>query len=422
MYFAAAFFMAQQELISHLFRTEYARIVVVLCRTFGFEHVETAEDIASDTFLQAAETWGIKGLPENPVGWIYTVARNKAKTRLTRDQVYKHKVQPEISQDGQAENVPDIDLSEKNIADSQLGMMFAICNPVIPPQAQVALALRILCGFGIDEIADAFLSHKATVNKWLFRAKEKLRAGKPEIAVPAPEFLEPRLDNVLLTLYLLFNEGYYSESRNLTLQKDLCLEAMRLTYLLTENAVTCKPRVHALLALMCFHASRFEARTGPDGEIILYEDQDRSRWDPELIARGQQYLIRSEPGGRPSRYHFEALIAYWHTTTWNQEKKWENILELYDQLLQVEYSPVAALNRVYAYSRVYGDEKAIREAENIRLEGNYQYHSLLAHVYTTTDQARALHHYREALALTRNPSCQSMIWKKMEELEGTKQD
>lgn len=412
--------MAQQELISHLFRTEYAKIVVVLCRTFGFEHVETAEDIASDTFLQAAETWGIKGLPENPVGWVYAVARNKALNYLSRNKVFENKIKTTLSRDDHETGEPHIDLSEKNIADSQLGMMFVICDPVIPPQAQVALALRILCGFGIDEIADAFLSQKATVNKWLYRAKEKLRAGKPEIAVPAPEFLEERLDNVLLTLYLLFNEGYYSESRNMTLQKDMCLEAMRLTYLLTENAATSTPRVHALLALMCFHASRFEARTGPEGEIILYEDQDRSLWDPELIARGQQYLVRSEPGGRPSRYHFEALIAYWHTTSWNQEKKWEHILELYDQLQEMEYSPVAALNRVYAYSRVYGDEKAIREAENIRMDGNYQYHSLLAHLYTTTDAMRAMQHYREALALTSNPACQSVIWKKMEELENRK--
>lgn len=412
--------MAQQELISHLFRTEYAKIVVVLCRTFGFEHVETAEDIASDTFLQAAETWGIKGLPENPVGWVYTVARNKALNYLSRNKVFENRIKTTLSRDDHETGELHIDLSEKSIADSQLGMMFVICDPVIPPQAQVALALRILCGFGIDEIADAFLSQKATVNKWLYRAKEKLRAGKPEIAVPAPEFLEERLDNVLLTLYLLFNEGYYSESRNMTLQKDMCLEAMRLTYLLTENAATSTPRVHALLALMCFHASRFEARTGPEGEIILYEDQDRSLWDPELIARGQQYLVRSEPGGRPSRYHFEALIAYWHTTSWNQEKKWEHILELYDQLLETEYSPVAALNRVYAYSRVYGAEKAIREAESIRMDGNYQYHSLLAHLYTSTDIARAMQHYREALALTSNPSCQSVIWKKMEELENRK--
>jgi predicted RNA polymerase sigma factor len=207
----------------------------------------------------------------------------------------------------------EIDLSNKNINDSQLQMMFAICHPIIPIESQIGLSLRILCGFGIDEIADAFLSNKETINKRLFRAKEKLREEKIQLELPEPHELENRLHSVLTTLYLLFNEGYYSTTQNKTLRKDLCIEALRLTLLLTENNITNKPLVNALVALMCFHASRFEARVSQEGQIILYEEQDRSLWDKELIQRGELYLNRSANGHQLTKFHLEAAIAYWHT-------------------------------------------------------------------------------------------------------------
>ena len=219
-----------QELIPHLFRTEYSKITTVLARLFGFEHIEIAEDIASDTFLLAAETWGIKGLPDNPVAWLYTVAKNKAKDHLKHHTVFTQKVTPVLQQSHTELHEMEIDLSEKNIIDSQLQMMFAICNPVIPAEAQIGLSLRILCGFGIEEIADAFLTNKETINKRLFRAKEKLRKEQVKIEFPAPTQINKRVENVLTTLYLLFNEGYYSLSQNTSLRKDLCLEAMRLNY------------------------------------------------------------------------------------------------------------------------------------------------------------------------------------------------
>ena len=231
----------QQELIPHLFRTEYRKIVSVLCKRFGFEHVETAEDIAGDTFLAATQSWPYKGIPENPVAWLYFVAKNKAKNQLQRNSVFEEKVTVELKNTSSEIHEMDIDLSPQNINDSQLQMMFAICHPSIPPEAQVGLSLRILCGFGIEEIADAFLTNKETINKRLFRAKEKLREGKVKIEFPPPAEIDDRLAPVLTTIYLLFNEGYYSVSQNSTIRKDLCLEAMRLCTMLVENKSTNKP-------------------------------------------------------------------------------------------------------------------------------------------------------------------------------------
>src|SRR5665213_794537 len=305
--------MEQQELIPHLFRTEYSKIVSVLCKWVGFENIEIAEDIASDTFLLATETWGIKGLPENPVAWLYVVAKNRAKDHLKRSSIFSEKITPGLQQTHTGLHEPDIDLSDKNIIDSQLQMMFAICHPSIPAEAQIGLSLRILCGFGIEEIADAFLTNKETINKRLFRAKEKLRAEKVKLEFPSPTEMDKRLETVLTTLYLLFNEGYYSLSQNVTVRKDLCFEAMRLNLLLLENATTNKPKVNALLAVMCFHASRFEARTSPNGESILYEDQDTSLWNEGLIKQGEFYLNQASEGNDLSKYHIEAAIAHHHT-------------------------------------------------------------------------------------------------------------
>jgi RNA polymerase sigma-70 factor (ECF subfamily) len=298
-----------QELLPHLFRTEYSKITAVLCKLFGFEHMEVAEDIASDTFLAATELWGLKGLPENPVAWLYTVAKNKAKNHLKRAATFHKKVAVHLKHDIADTDTLEIDLSPQNIQDSQLQMMFAICHPAIAAEAQIGLALRVLCGFGIGEIADAFLTNKEVINKRLLRAKEKIRTENIQIAFPGKTEIYQRLEAVLRTLYLLFNEGYYSASHNSALRQDLCLEAIRLTYLLRENEETNQPAVNALLSLMSFHASRFEARTDSSGETVLYDDQDTNLWNKELIAQGEYFLNRASTGTKMSKYHMEAGIA-----------------------------------------------------------------------------------------------------------------
>jgi len=382
----------------------------------GIEHISIAEDLVGDTFLLAAETWGLKGVPQNPAAWLYTVAKNKAKDLLKRNTLFSQKISPQIQYTTDDKQEIEIDLSAKNINDSQLQMMFAICYPGIPPEAQIGLSLRILCSFSIDEIADAFLTNKETINKRLYRAKEKLKLDNVKIELPSENEIDKRIENVLTTLYLLFNEGYYSSNNNNVLRKDLCLEAMRLTHMLTENETSNKPAVNALLALMCFHASRFEARVDSNGELILYEDQDISLWNSELILQGEYYLNKASTGNYLSKYHWEAAIAYWHTTTNKETQKWEKILSLYNQLLMTEYSPIAALNRTYALSKVYGNQEAIIEAEKLKLDNNHLYHCLLGELYSEVDIQKAIEHLQQALKLSRVIADKKVIKNKISKL------
>jgi RNA polymerase sigma factor (sigma-70 family) len=408
--------MRQQELIPHLFRTEYRKIISVLCKRFGFEQMEMAEDITSDTFLAAAQVWGLNGLPENPVAWLYHVAKNKSKNYLKRDHVFEKKIVPELKSELQYFDEPEIDLSPQNINDSQLQMMFTICDPSISAEAQIGLSLRILCGFGINEIADAFLSNKETINKRLFRAREKLRVKKIKVELPDASQIESRLDNVLTTIYLLFNEGYYSLNQDRLIRKDLCLEAMRLCTMLVENKITNKPSVNALLSLMCFQASRLEARIDKNGELVLYEDQDENLWNTDLISRGGYFLSQSSSGDTLSKYHLEAAIAFWSTQKSDTVEKWENVLKLYDQLLLFAYTPIAALNRMFAFSKVRGNESAIAETEKLNLTDNPFYYSLLGELYKGWDSSKSKDNFKKALELIRSESGKVVIQAKITDL------
>lgn len=396
--------MTEQELIPHLFRTEYSKIISVLCRRFGFDRIEIAEDIAGDTFLTAMETWGLKGIPPNPPAWLYKVAKNKAKNYLQHNSTFENKVSAELKNETTDTYKQDLDLSPQNINDSQLQMMFAVCHPSISPEAQIGLSLRILCGFGIEEIADAFLTNKETINKRLFRAREKLRQEKVKIELPGPAEIDERLGIVLRTIYLLFNEGYYSVSTNKTLRKDLCLDAMRLCYMLTENIYTNKPQVNALLSLMCFQSSRFDARIDEHGDLILYNEQDTSLWDKDLISKGEYFLNCAASGDKVSRYHLEAGIAFWHTHKADSKEKWENILQLYNQLLIIDYSPIAALNRTYALAKANGKEEAITEAEKLNLTNYHFYYALLGELYTGLDPVKARENFEKAISLAKSPA------------------
>ncbi|RFM26273.1 RNA polymerase sigma factor [Deminuibacter soli] len=404
--------MQQQELIPHLFRTEYRKIVAVLCKRFGLQQLEMAEDIASDTFLTAAQLWPLDGLPANPVAWLYQVARNKTINYLQRERLFKNKIATVIRKS--SETSETIDLSAENIIDSQLQMMFAICHPAISAEAQVGLSLRILCGFGIDEIADAFLCAKDIINKRLFRAKEKLREEGIRIEMPGMLQMDARLSAVLTTIYLLFNEGYYSVSTNHTIRRELCFEAMRLCNMLVENTATNKPQVNALLSLMCFHASRFDARVGKNGEMVLYEEQDTGLWNTELISRGSYFMHCAANGAALSTYHLEAAIAFWSTRRADTPEKWEQVLQLYNRLLQLQYSPIAALNRTYALAKVQGKQTAIAEAEKLQLTGNQFYFALLGELYTGIDNSKAKEHFAQAIALAKNPADKEQLRKKME--------
>lgn len=406
----------QTEIIPHLFRTEFRKMTAVLCRQYGLAQLEMAEDIAGETFLAALETWPYQGVPQNPTAWLYTVAKNKLTNHLNRKQRFQEKIAPALCRAHAME--PALDWSDETIFDSQLAMLFALSHSSLSTEAQVSLSLRVLCGFGIDEIATAFFTSKETINKRLYRAKETLRQRNIPVTMPADAEIGQRLDAVLKTVYLLFNEGYYSESSNNILRKDLCAEAMHLAHLLKKSPKTNRPAVSALLALMCFHASRFDARQGQRGELILYDEQDETRWNGELIAKGVGYLHQSAQGDRLTSYHLEAAIAYWHTQKNNSSEKWEAILTLYDQLLQLQPSPAAALNRIYALSKVKGAAQAIEEAYELNLKNNRFYFALLAVLHQGIDPTMTQHYFEKAISLTTSPAERQVLVKQLERIAG----
>jgi RNA polymerase sigma factor (sigma-70 family) len=405
-----------QELIPGLFRKEFSKMVAVISRKFGLQHIELAEDVVSETFLQAAESWDEKGIPPNPTAWLYAVAKQKTLHHFRRNKILDEKIIPTLkTEQGNADDV-EVDFSPDNIRDSELQMMFAICDPVIAAEAQIALALRVLCGFSIDEIAEAFLTNKETINKRLFRAKEKLRIEKISVQLPEEHEIDRRLDNVLHIVYLLFNEGYYSTTHSQVLRRDLCWEALRLGLLLTQFNGTNKPKTNALVALMCFHSSRFDARENDEISFVLYDDQNSSLWNKELIKKGCHFLNNSAEGSEITSYHLEAGIAYWHSRQKETDDKWNNILELYDQLLEVNYSPSVALNRAYALFKAKGAEAALPEAEKLKLTNNHFYFTLLGELYQGIDQATAVLNFQKALTLAKTDTDRMIIQLKIENL------
>jgi len=407
--------------LKHLFQQEFSKMVAVISKLFGLQHIGLAEDIVSETFLQASETWGIKGIPKNPTAWLYTVAKRKTLHHFRRDKIFKKKIVPALNRqyENSYTNI-ELSFSTKSIKDSQLQMLFAICTPAIASEAQIGLALRILCGFGIDEISEAFLSNKETINKRLFRAKEKLRTENVQLELPSESEIGNRLANVLHIIYLLFNEGYYSKTQNQILRKDLCLEALRLGLMLTEHQETNLPKTNALVALMCFHASRFNARQIKDEDLsglILYDQQDEALWDQGLINKGLYFLNSSAQGDEISSYHLEARIAYWHCIKEDTKEKWNEILALYDQLLLVNYSPSVALNRVFALYKAQDWQVALIAAEKLKLENNHFYFVLLGELYKNVDKHTAKLHFKKAYVLAKTDAERRDIQVKIDNID-----
>ncbi len=395
-------------------------MTAVLCRHFSLRHIEIAEDIASETFLKASESWAVGGIPENPAAWLYTVAKNKAKDYCKRAAVFEKKVKPAVRPE-EAEAEPEFEFSRESIADSQLAMIFAVCNASNSAEGQICLALQILCGFSVEEIANAFLSKTETVKKRLHRARTNLRNDHFNIGPLNEPDITARLDAVLRTLYLLFNEGYFSKTNNQLIQRELCSEALRLAVVLSDNPLTNTPRVNALLALMCFQSSRLAARTDKNGAVVLFEEQNRDLWDQSLIDKGNYYLVNACNGQEISKYHLEAGIAYWHTTP-TGDNKWQHILQLYDQLILIEYSPATALNRVFALARVHGAGKGIGEAEKLNFAESNYYHELLGYLYTGIDVDKAIAHYRQAATLTKSKVEKQFLAATIAKLAGRQRD
>ena len=345
--------MAINQLINHLFRTEYGKLVATLTRLFGTAHIQLAEDVVQDALITAINKWGVEGIPKNPSVWLIQVAKRKALNELNRNQMIQ------VHHSRMSSNPPSYDkidtvFLQDEIEDSQLRMIFTCYHPSLNQESQIALTLKTLCGFGVQEVANAFLTTKSTISKRLYRAKTTIRNSKLPFLIPSGAALKTRLQSVETTLYLLFNEGYNTSSGNSIIQKDFCLEAIRLTNLLV-NRFEDAPQLKALLALMCFHISRFEARIDKGGGIIIFEEQDRSLWNKELIYKGMQYLRASMNGTDLTAYHIEAGIAAQHSIAESfEETNWQSIYDNYQLLAKIIPNPIIQLNLAIIQSKLNG--------------------------------------------------------------------
>ena len=418
-----------RQLADHLFRHESGKMIAVLSRLLGIQQLETAEDIVQDTLLQAMHTWSYKGLPDNPAAWLMKAAKNRAIDLLRRQNRF-NQISPEYAYLLQSESglEPALDqlFLDHEIRDSQLRMIFACCHPAIPHESQVALTLKTLCGLSTSEIAKAFLCPEETIAKRIYRAREKINKEQIKLQVPAGPALRERLDAVLNSLYLLFNEGYNSSHPEQLIREDLCAEAMRLCHLLTENKETNQPGTRALLSLICFQTSRLGARLDDSGQIILLQFQNRSQWYRPLIKKGFEYLdtsIRPETEADSLRaitpYHLEAVIASLHAAAPSFEKTdWNKIYQLYQLLLQYRPGPVVAMNKAIAAAYAIGKQEALNELLAIEgLEQYYLYHTSLGEMYVKTNrlpEARAS--FNRALKLAPNQREKALVAQKMSTL------
>ncbi len=396
--------------ISTVFKDEYSNLVAVLCHYYNLNDIQSAKDIVSDTFVKAMKTWSHKGIPDSPKAWLRKTAVNILIDQQRRKKTFEEKVAPNLTSENSSIN--QLEITDKIIEDSQLRMMFHVCDPTLKNKAQLCLSLRILCGFSIEEIAKALLSNKESINKNLYRAKKAIRAKDDfESNLPKATYLA-RLDTVLRVLYLIFNEGYHSSVNEETIRHEICWEAMHLCKFLAQQSFFPKSKIQALLALMCFHASRLHARASENNISQLYHDQDKTKWNASLIQKGEQYLSQSATGNIVSKYHIEAAIAYWHTT--DKESKWDNILQLYNHLLTIEYSPIIAMNRTYALAMANSIEEAIEEALKLELKGNHFYFCLLAELFRLNSETKKeIFYLNKALEFVRKQNEKALILLKL---------
>jgi RNA polymerase sigma-70 factor (ECF subfamily) len=413
-------------LADHLFRHEAGKLVSILTGIFGTSRLQLAEDVVQEALVRALQTWPYYGIPKNPAAWLTQTAKNLALDLIRREKLFQDK-EPEIItfvEQWSAEPRPDDAVSfDTEIEDDRLRLMFACCHPLIPQESQTALALKTLCGFSPAEIAKAFLTTEAAIAKRLTRARQRIRELRVPFAVPAGEELAGRLDAVLQTLYLLFNEGYKASSGEQLVRAELCHEAIRLVTLLARHAVGNRPSIHALAALMFLNTARLPARTDPDGNILRLNEQDRSSWDTSMIARGLYHLSQSAAGEELTAYHLQAGIAACHCTAVDfASTDWPRILSLYDRLVELDDSPVIALNRAVALAHVQGPEAGVEAVAGIRdqqlLDSYYLLHAVLAQFEAQLNHfQRAAEHLRKAIQLTELKSEQLLLSNRLHDCE-----
>jgi len=412
------------DLEEHLFRWESGRLVSILTRLFGIHNLALAEDVVQDAFCRALETWKFYGVPKNPSGWLMATAKHRALDVLRREGTAR-KFAPELGRLLESEwtLAPVIDeaFDAGGIKDVQLRMMFSCIHPHLPEETQLALVLHLLCGFGMEETAAAFLKNPIAMEKRLRRAKRTLVESKELFNLAGECDVASRLPAVLHTVYLLFNEGYHGAHPESAVRAELCEEALRLVSLLLENPLTATPAAHALAALLNFLAARLPGRLDASGNLILLFDQDRSRWDDALIAKGRRELELSATGKELSAYHVEAAIAELHTEVRRaEETDWDGIVTLYEKRMGFKPSPVVALNRAIAVAQRDGPERGLEALNAIkdkdRLSAYPFYAAALGELEFRRGKLEAAgRHFRTALALARNPLERSFFERRIKE-------
>ncbi len=356
--------------VEHLFRNEYGKVVAILTNKFGTSHLEKVEDAVQDTFLKAMQLWGYQNVPHNPTAWLFRVANNAMIDKLRRSKKIDYSDSTFLFDP--VHTADEVTVTNE-ISDSQLKMIFACCHPSLSQEHQIILSLKLIGGFSNKELAEALLKKEETVAKSFTRAKKKFKKEVQFLQIPVQMGLQSRLFVVLRVIYLLFTEGYAVTSGSQVLKRDICYEALRLALLLRDNKYCKHPNLNALISLMCFHASRFDARLNEAGELVTLEYQDRSKYNQELIDIGVNHLENAGTEGKmPSNYHLEAAVSYYHSTAKLYSKTdWKGILNMYNLQLKTKYSPMAALNRIVPLAKVEGVVKALSELQALEQTGDF---------------------------------------------------
>lgn len=414
------------ELVEHFFRHETGRLHGTLTRLLGVQNLSLAEDLAQEAMLRALRTWSMGGVPPNPSAWITRVAINLARDALRHQRMSTGKESAIVTYlDQTRPNSAAPADPDQGIRDDALRLMFVCCHPSIAADAQVVLALKVLCGFGTGEIARAFLTSEAAIEKQLTRTKQRIAEARIPFELPAGTDLAPRLDGVLSALYLLFNEGYKASAGERLLREELCAEAIRLTTLVVAHPALATPRAQALLALMLLTAARLPGRLDDHGDLLRLDDQDRTKWNSRMIEQGLIMLGTAARGDELSEYHLEAGIAACHcTATDYASTDWPRILRHYDELQRIKPSPIVDLNRAVAVAQVHGPQAALDALAAMprreRLETYYLLHAVTGEFHWRLNhRPDAIAAFRKARELARVGPEQLYLDRLLERLAGS---
>jgi RNA polymerase sigma factor (sigma-70 family) len=410
--------------VEHLFRREYGRLVALLARRFGAEHIDLAAEMVQDALVKAVQIWPFSGVPRNPSAWILQTARNRALDHARRHQVWRGKqtvLTPFVEECLESALAAPEPRFEEEIRDSQLRMMFVCCDPRLGTDMQVALTLKLLGGLGEQELAAAFLVSEGAIAKRITRARDFLREQGIRIELPAPETLVERVQPVRQVLYLIFNEGYKASSGDSLMRADLCAEALRLGELLAAHSCGADPLTHALLALMHLNAARLPARLDDAGGVLLLAEQDRSRWNQAHLRAGFAHFESAARGETLSSFHLEAAIAACHCAAPSfAQTDWARILSLYNDLLRLDPSPITALNRTVVLSRVQGPPAALQALREIASANGmarfYLYHAIEGQLLVEAGQGGAERCFRRALDLATVPAERELLNRRINSL------